>query len=137
MLKSPLTSILKKTLSNVSKVYYCTHVIISRGLYVFTTFFTAVYIRKWLILQTIYVLNKDILQLNSRMYGRLSQHQPSQETFDIVYKVYKSRPNVMNKLCWTIIKLLNEFDELYEKSNCCFEMNPSHNNHYHGLIIFV
>ena len=23
-----------------------------------------------------------------------------------------------------IIKLLNEFDELYESSNCCFEMKP-------------
>ena len=33
---------------------------------IFTPFFTAVYIQKRLILQTIYVLNKEILQKNSR-----------------------------------------------------------------------
>ena len=49
-----------------------TRAIISRGLYVFfTPFFTAVYIVEWLILQTIYVLNKEILQflpLTSAVY---------------------------------------------------------------------
>ena len=35
---------------------YRTHAIISRGLYIFTLFFTAVYIQKRLILQTVYAL---------------------------------------------------------------------------------
>ena len=36
--------------------------IISHGLYIFTPFITAVYIVEQLVLQTIYVLNKEILQ---------------------------------------------------------------------------
>ena len=44
---------------------YCTCTIITRGLYIFTPFFTAVYIVEQLLLQTIYVLNKDILQLRA------------------------------------------------------------------------
>ena len=41
---------------------YHTCAIITRGLYIFTPFFTAVYIVEQLVLQTIYVLNKEILQ---------------------------------------------------------------------------
>ena len=47
--------------------------IISRGLYIFTPFFSAVYIVERLILQTIYVLNKEILQflgLKSAVYNQ-------------------------------------------------------------------
>ena len=36
--------------------------IITRGLYIFTPFLTAVYIVERLVLQTIYVLNKEIFQ---------------------------------------------------------------------------
>ena len=39
---------------------YRTCAIISRGLYIFTPFFSAVYNRKRLILQTIYVQNKEM-----------------------------------------------------------------------------
>ena len=42
---------------------YCTCAIITRGLYIFTPFFNAVYIVERLVLQTIYVLNKEILQI--------------------------------------------------------------------------
>ena len=41
---------------------YRTHAIITRDLYIFIPFFTAVYIVEWFVLQTIYVLNKEILQ---------------------------------------------------------------------------
>ena len=42
---------------------YCTRAIISRGLYIFYPIFTAVYIVERLVLpETIYVLNKEILQ---------------------------------------------------------------------------
>ena len=41
---------------------YCTCVIISHGLYIFYTIFTAAYIVDRLVLQTTYVLNKEILQ---------------------------------------------------------------------------
>ena len=47
--------------------------IITCGLYIFTPFFTAVYIMDQLVLQTIYVLNKEILQffvLKSAVYIR-------------------------------------------------------------------
>jgi hypothetical protein len=43
---------------------YRKRAIISRGLYIFTPFLTAVYNQEWLILQTIYLLNKGILQKN-------------------------------------------------------------------------
>ena len=39
---------------------YRTRAIISRGLYIFTPFFSAVYNQELLILQTIYVLNKEM-----------------------------------------------------------------------------
>ena len=39
---------------------YRTRAIITRGLYIFTPFFSAIYNQKQLILQTIYVLNKVI-----------------------------------------------------------------------------
>ena len=43
---------------------YRTCAIISRGLAIFfTRFFTAVYISERLVLQTIYVINKEILQI--------------------------------------------------------------------------
>ena len=51
---------------------YPTRAIISRGLYIFTPFFTAAYIVERLVLQTIYVLNKKILQflsLKSAVYS--------------------------------------------------------------------
>ena len=41
---------------------YRTRTIKTRGLYIFTPFFTAVYIVERLVLQTIYVLDKEILQ---------------------------------------------------------------------------
>ena len=44
------------------KENYRTRAIINRGLYIFTSFFTAVVIVERLVLQTIYVLNKEILQ---------------------------------------------------------------------------
>ena len=47
--------------------------IITRSLYIFTPFFTAVYIVERLMLQTIYELNKEILQflgLKSAVYNR-------------------------------------------------------------------
>ena len=39
---------------------YRTHAIISRGLYIFYPFFSAVYNQEQLILQTIYVVNKEM-----------------------------------------------------------------------------
>jgi hypothetical protein len=45
---------------------YRARAIISRGLYIFIPFFTAVLNQDWLILQTIYVLNKEILLKNPR-----------------------------------------------------------------------
>ena len=45
----------------LEKMIYRTRAIITRGLYIFTPFFSAVYNRDRLILQTIYVLNKEIL----------------------------------------------------------------------------
>ena len=51
---------------------YRTRAIITRGLCFFTLFFTAVYIEEWLVLQTIYVLNQEILQflgLKSAVYN--------------------------------------------------------------------
>ena len=53
-------------------VKYRTHAIITRGLYIFTPYFTAVYIVERLVLQTIYVLNKEIHQflgLKSTVYN--------------------------------------------------------------------
>ena len=41
---------------------YRTRAIITCALYIFTLLFTAVYIVEQLVLQTIYVLNKEILQ---------------------------------------------------------------------------
>ena len=41
---------------------YHTRAIISRGLYIFTLSFNAVYIVEWLILQTIYVLKTENFQ---------------------------------------------------------------------------
>ena len=58
---------------NSVKNEYRTHAIITRCLYVFTPFFTVVYIVEWLVLQTIYVLNDAILQclgLKSVVYNR-------------------------------------------------------------------
>ena len=52
---------------------YCTRAIVTRGLYILTPFFTAVYIVERLVLQTIYVLNKEILQflgLKSAVYDQ-------------------------------------------------------------------
>ena len=45
---------------------YHMRAIITEGLYNFTPIFTVVYICKRLILQTIYALNKEILQKNLR-----------------------------------------------------------------------
>ena len=42
---------------------YRTRAIITRGLYLFYPIFTAVYIVEQLVLQPIYILNKEILQL--------------------------------------------------------------------------
>ena len=47
-------------LFNMFLPVYRTRGIISRGLYIFTPFFTAVYNYEWLILETIYVVNKEI-----------------------------------------------------------------------------
>ena len=47
--------------------------IITRALYIFNPFFTAIYIVEWSVLQTIYVLNKEILQfqgLKSMVYNQ-------------------------------------------------------------------
>ena len=52
---------------------YHTRAIISRGLYIFTPFFTVALIVERLVLQTIYVLNKEILQFlgqKSVVYNR-------------------------------------------------------------------
>ena len=52
---------------------YRTRNIISHGLYIFTPIFSAVYFVERLILQTIYVLNKEILQflgLKSAVYNQ-------------------------------------------------------------------
>ena len=49
---------------------YRTWAITSRGFYIFTPFFTAVYIVERLILQTIYVLNKEILEPKIRIQER-------------------------------------------------------------------
>ena len=51
---------------NLFKNEYRTSTIISCGLYNFYLIFTAVYIQKWLILQTFYVLNKEVIQKNPR-----------------------------------------------------------------------
>ena len=48
-----------------TKKIYRKHAIVNRGLYIFTPFFTAVYIVERLVLQTIYILNKEILQKKS------------------------------------------------------------------------
>ena len=45
-----------------SENMYRTSAIISRGLYIFTPFFTVVYIVERFVFQTIFVLNKEILQ---------------------------------------------------------------------------
>ena len=44
---------------------YRTRVIISRGLYIFYPFFTSAYNQQQLILKTIYLVNKEILQKKS------------------------------------------------------------------------
>ena len=52
---------------------YHTRAIFHCGLYAFTPFFTAVYIVERLVFQTIYVLNKEILQflgLKSAVYNQ-------------------------------------------------------------------
>ena len=57
----------------MTAVIYRTRTIIRRGLYIFSTFSTAVYIVELLVLQTIYVLNKVILQflsLKSAVYNQ-------------------------------------------------------------------
>ena len=41
---------------------YCTHTIITYDLYIVTPAFTVVYVVEQLVLQTIYVLNKEIIQ---------------------------------------------------------------------------
>ena len=41
---------------------YRSRAIISRGLYIFTLFFTAFYNQELLLLETIYVVNKEILK---------------------------------------------------------------------------
>ena len=43
-------------------ISYSLRAIIGHGLYIFNPFFTAIYNQEWLLLQTIYVLNKEILQ---------------------------------------------------------------------------
>ena len=48
---------------------YRTRNIISRGLYIFTPFFSAVYNQERLILQTIYVLNKENFQFLGLIRG--------------------------------------------------------------------
>jgi hypothetical protein len=47
------------------RMNYRTRAIISRGLYVFTPFFTAVYNQERLTLETIYVVNKETFQIKS------------------------------------------------------------------------
>jgi hypothetical protein len=47
------------------KTDYRTRHIITRGLYIFAPFFTAVYNQERLILKTIYVVNNEILQKKS------------------------------------------------------------------------
>ena len=54
---------------------YRTRAIISRGLYIFYSFFAAVYIVERLILQTIYVLNKEILQFLGLKYAVSNQER--------------------------------------------------------------
>ena len=49
-------------LHRMVRLTYRTRAIISRGLYIITTFFTAVYNQERLILETIYVVNREILQ---------------------------------------------------------------------------
>ena len=49
--------------------------IIARGLYIFYPIFTAVYIVAWLVLQTIYVLYKDILQFLGLISAVYNQEQ--------------------------------------------------------------
>ena len=55
----PLGWLLEQT-----KKIYRKRAIINRGLYIFTPFFTAVYIVEQLVLQTIYVINKEIRQFS-------------------------------------------------------------------------
>ena len=60
--KNPRTVILEKVIfSSQCKIIdnYRTRAIITRGLYIFTPFFSAVYNQEQLILQTIYVQNKE------------------------------------------------------------------------------
>jgi hypothetical protein len=54
---------LKKYVISFLVLVYRMRAIITRGLYIFTPFFTAVYIVEQLVLQTILYLNKEILQL--------------------------------------------------------------------------
>ena len=52
---------------------YCTHTIITYGLYIVTPAFIVVYVVEQLVLQTIYVLNEEILQflgLKSAVYNQ-------------------------------------------------------------------
>ena len=60
--------------------------IITRALYIFNPFFTAIYIVEWSVLQTIYVLNKEILQfqgLKSMVYN--------QEWFQIKSRLFNAQ----------------------------------------------
>ena len=54
---------------------YRTRAIISRGLYIFTPFFTAVYFVERLLLQSIFVQNKKILQFLSLKYAVYNPEQ--------------------------------------------------------------
>ena len=49
---------------------YHTHAIIARGSYIFYPVFSAVYNEERLILQTIYVLNKEVLNLKAAVYSQ-------------------------------------------------------------------
>ena len=64
---------------SVINVKYRTRAIITRGLYIFTPFFTTVFIVKRLVLQTIYVLNKEILQFFGQKCGVYDQVVSTQE----------------------------------------------------------
>ena len=52
---------------------FCMHAIISRGLYIFTPFFTASFIVQQLVLQTIYVLKKEVHQFLVLKYAVFNQ----------------------------------------------------------------
>ena len=60
-------SMLTQVLDFCYSFTYCTRAIISRGLYNFYPIFTAVYVQKLLILQTIWLLSKEILQKKSEV----------------------------------------------------------------------